>query len=448
MMKIRQILFYFLLLTIFQQSISAQSIITLTWNDVVGISRIDNLDLQIQKQDLRLQDLNKWKSVSDFLPTLNYQYQIVNNIERPVFVVPGIGEIRFGTEYNFIHLLQFQYPIFIGGARIANLNLQSSLRKSLSQQLSNKEDEVVLQALEAYFSVMLAQNLIEVNERAQNAAEANLEQVEKFYNLGAASQLDYLRAKSRYSSTVSPLISAINSKKLALENLKFILNIEPQDSLIVIDTLQQMEFLREFNTMDLDELKKIAVTERPDFKSAEFQKSAVKNQKYISASNFLPLIAIQATVQHQAQINTSHVKREDFIRAKNASIVVQVPLFQGGKRVLDYQQARISQKKAELQLEQFKKAIFLEVESSYNKFQEAKSNLVSLLQSTQEAREALRLANLTYQEGISTQVDVLGAQLSFTNSEVGYQQGVFQYNFSQLQLLKATGKLKTIWYTN
>ncbi len=79
----------------------AQQIITLTWNDVVGISRDRNLELKIQEQDLRQQELNEWKSMSEFLPAVNYQYQMINNVERPVFVIPNFGQVRFGTEYNF-----------------------------------------------------------------------------------------------------------------------------------------------------------------------------------------------------------------------------------------------------------------------------------------------------------------------------------------------------------
>ena len=48
-----------LLIAILIQSNSAkaQNIITLTWNDVIGISRIENLDLNIQKQEYHYQKL-------------------------------------------------------------------------------------------------------------------------------------------------------------------------------------------------------------------------------------------------------------------------------------------------------------------------------------------------------------------------------------------------------
>ncbi len=425
----------------------AQEIVTLTWNDVVGISRLHNLDLKAARQDYRYQRLNEWKALSDFVPTISYSFRAVNNIELPEFVFMG-QRIRVGTEYNFTHVFELQYPIFTGGLRFANWRIQRNLKKSLSEELRNKEDDVVSSALESYFNIMLANELIDVNQRAYQAAKANLDQVEKFYKVGAASQLDYLRAKSRYSSTIPQLSSARNAKKLAEQNLKFILNLPPQDSLVVLDTLKKIDFLGNFQNADLTNLRQTALQERPDLKGAQYQRNATKDQKLASASQFLPSVVFTSDIQQQAQLNTSEVAWDDYTRIKSAAISIQFPLFQGGKRALNYQQARIQDKKAGIQLDQFKRSILLDVENSYNQFQEADKNLASLLQTKQEAEEALRLANLTYEEGISTQVDVLGAQLSFTGSEVNYQQGIFNYNVSQLHLLKAIGKLNIIWNNN
>ncbi len=437
-----------LLFALFVSETAAQQIVTLTWKDVVGLSRTQNLELKIQQYDVGFQKLGEWKALSDFLPSINYQYQIVKNVERPVFVIPNFGEVRFGTLYNFTHAFQLQYPLFTGGARYANWQIQRNIKKSLQETLQNKEEQVVFQALESYFSVILASNLIDVNQRAMAAAKANLDQVQKFYNLGAASQLDLLRAKSRYSSTLPPLTSAVNALRLSKENLKFILDMNPADSLIILDTLRNTRFLDSYEDISLERLQQIALEQRSDLKGANFQKNAAADQRIISASRFLPSVVLVGNLQHQAQIETFNVSSEDYIRSKSIAVTLQLPLFEGGSRAIDFQQSRINQKKAELQYEFFKKGILVDVENNYNQFLKAEANLSSLRQAMSESREALRLANLTYQEGISTQVEVLSAQLAFTSSEVNYQRGIYDYNITQLQLLKSIGRLDKIWETS
>lgn len=447
MRQIRGVTLILLLFILVAEAVNAQQVVSLTWNDVVGLSRHNNLRLKIKEQEYREQRLNEWKSLSDFLPTINYNFQAVNNVELPEFVFMG-RRFRVGTNYNFAHNLQLQYPLFTGGLRYANWQIQKNVKKSLKEELQNLEDQVVLDALEAYFNIMLSDALIDVNRRAYDAAKANLEQVKKFYDQGAASRLDYLRAKSRFSSTIPNLTSARNNKKMALENMKYILNLDPADSLVILDSLKKMDFLQEFERVKLEALQELALGQRSDLKQAKYQREAAKDQKIISASQFLPSIVFNASVQHQAQIDNADVAWDDYTRSKTASISLRIPLFQGAKRVLDYQQAHITDKRAKLQVEQFKRSVLLDVENGYNQFQEASKNLTSLLEATEEAREALRLANLSYQEGLSTQVDVLSALLAFTQNEVKYQQGIFQYNVSQLRLLKAIGKLDIIWNQN
>ncbi len=442
--RIFVIIFFFLAWT----RAGAQQIITLSWNDVVGITREQNLEIKLQDRDYAFQSKNVLKAYGDFLPSLEYQFQAINNIERPEFVIPGFGRIRFGTEYNYTHLLQVQLPIFTGLSRIANLSIQKNMKKSMAQELRNKEDEVVLKVLEAYFNLILANTLINVNQRGYDAAKANFEQVEKFYDLGGASKLDYLRAKARLSSAQPLLRSAFNQRILAGENLKFILNVSSEDSLIVLDTLSKQEFIEPYISYPVAELCSIAILERSDLESLRYQREIANEQKTVSFSRFLPMVSLAANIQHQAQIDKWQVNSEDYIRSKSAILLVQYPLFQGAKRIFDYQQAQINEQKAEIALELSYKVAILEVQAAYIKFQDTRANLASLQEAMLEAREALRLADLNYQEGIITQVDVLTTQVSLINSEVNFQQGLYEYNLSQLYLLKYIGKLNMIWENN
>lgn len=89
--------------------------------------------------------------------------------------------------------------------------------------------------------------------------------------------------------------------------------------------------------------------------------------------------------------------------------------------------------------------VSLEVEQDYYRFNQTVKNLKSLEESMNQSKESLRLSNLLYNEGMSTQLDVLDAQLNYNLSRVEYLTGIYNYNVRQLQLLKSIGKLNTIW---
>lgn len=425
----------------------AGDVVALSWEQVVDVGLKQNLELKILKQDIKNQKFNVYKSISDFLPTVNYSFQAVNNVELPVLVFMG-NRFRIGTKYNFTHALQLQYPLFLGGARLANFSIQRHARKSLLQMLKGKEQEVAFKAIEAYYQVMLSNDLLRVNQKAWAAAKANFEQVEKFYQAGTASQLDFLRAKARLSQTIPALTSAKNKLQMSKENLKFILNLAAEDSIVILDSLVVKHFWPALKKKSLAELQTIALQSRPDLKSLEHQKTMSSRQKWIAGSRFVPQVVLTANVQHQAFLEKANVTAKDYTRSKAAGVVIQWPLFEGAKRVFELQQSFIQSKKMELQQEQLRKAILLEVKNSYHQFQEAEQNLVSLEAAFQEAQETLRLADLMYKEGVSTQVEVLNAQTAFTNAELSYRKGIFDYNISQLRLLKAIGQLQVLWQSS
>lgn len=436
------------LVMIFQAAISAQTngreIIELEWSDVVGTTLTENLSLETKRLEYKSQDLEEWKSLSSFLPKFEYLGTMNRQIEIPTVVFNGMT-FQMGTPYTFRHSLTLSMPLWAGGARWFNYQMQRSLRKSLESELEGKEEETVLQSLQAYFGIILANSLVGTLEEAVEAAKQNYEQVQKFYDAGTATELDLQRAKANYYSTLPQLESAVNSKTMAYQNLKFMLNIDLEDSLVVKDSLMQLEFLADYKNLKLEEYIDLAGEYREDLKALELKTEAVGEGENLALSSFSPVVSVSADVQHQAMLQGDEVQWEDYTRSKAFNLVVSWSIFEGGKRFLDWQQAKIESKKMDILMRQFKDQIKLDVEKNYRSYLESIRNLNSLEVTMEQAKESLRLAELLYKEGMSTQVEVLDAQLFYTKSQSDYLQGIYNYNVNQLALLKSIGLINSIW---
>lgn len=421
-----------------------KNIIYLSWKNVVDISLKENLSLQSKQLDYKLQDYETWKSLSYFLPSINYQGIVQKNVELPVFVFMG-QRFVVGTPYNFQHSLSLSFPILTGGSRWFNYQIQKTLKKSLSEELEGKEEETVLNAVQSYYSIILSSEMTKTAEEAVNVAKQNLEQVEKFYKAGTATELDLQRAKAQYSSTLPMLESAFSNRKLSVQRLKSILNIPLTDSLVILDQLDKEDFLKDFAKYSLESLKEISKDNRSDLKSLNYQHEAVKEGEKIALGQFSPTVAIAASVDHAAPMNSSKVTWSDYIRSKSVMLSVQWPLFEGGRRIIDYQKAKIKTDQLNLLIKQLEYGVDLEIEQAYYSFNEASKNLISLKDALDQFKESLRISNLLYSQGMSNQLDVLNAQLLYTKSKTDYLQGIYNYNINQLALLKAIGQLDKIW---
>lgn len=436
----------FLLISLSLINIQAQErkIIFLSLDDVIGISKTENLSLKSKILDNEYQNLEVWKSYSNFLPTLSYTGLATNNLELPVFVFMG-QEFVVGTKFTFQHSVDLSLPLFNGGSRWFNIKIQSNIKKSLSEELKGKGQEVVLESLQAYYGIILANSLFKTASEAVEVSKSNLEQVEKYYSAGTATELDLQRAKAQYAASLPNLEKAKSEKKLSLQRLKYLLNISFADSLIITDSLHQKDFLKSYKLSPLKELINISAENRSDIKSLNYKLKATKQSEHIALGNFTPTIAASANLAHQAQLENSNVMWNDYIRSKSISLSLIWPLFEGGRKILNYQQAKIKTEQMETMLEQADKGRILDVEQNYYNFTETVKNLESLREAMIQSKESLRLSNLLYSEGMSTQLDVLNAQFLNTSNQTQYYQGIYNYNVSQLNLLYSMGVLNKIW---
>jgi len=419
-------------------------IIHLSWKQVVDISLKDNLSLKSKLLDYETQNLETLKSLTLFLPSLNYQGVAQHNLELPVFVFMG-QRFVVGTPYTFQHSLNLALPIFTGGSRWINYSIQRKVRKALAEELQGKEEETVLNAVQAYYGIILSNELAKTAEDAVNVAKQNLQQVQKFYDAGTATELDYQRAKAQYSSTLPMLESALAASRLSVQRMKTLLDIPLTDSLVVVDNLDKKEFLNEVAAMSLEHLKALSNENRNDIKALQYQKDVAQSGVHLAMGQFTPTVTLIGAVDHMAPLENSRVTWSDYIRSKSLTLSVSWPLFQGGKRLLDYQQAKIKSDQIDLMVKQARAGIELDVEQSYYTYIESSKSLQGLKDALDQFNESLRISNILYSQGMSSQLDVLNALLLYTKSKSDYLQGVYRYNVSQLALMKSVGILDQLW---
>ena len=421
-----------------------KNIIYLSWNNVVDISLKDNLALKSKILDYEIQGKEQWKAITSFLPIFSYQGNVIRNLELPVFIFMG-QQFVVGTNYSFQHTLDLSLPIFSGGMRWFNLSAQKSLRKSLSEELKGHESQTVLTALQAYYNIILSMELKKTSAEAVNVAKENLEQVQKHHKAGTATELDLQRAKAQYYSTLPQFEAAGSSSILSYQRLKTLLNISLEDSLAVTDSLISKNFLKEYSSFSLNELKQLAIEKRNDLKSLSFRLDAANQGEKMVLAQFAPQISLSTNITWQAQLERANVSWNDYIRSKSIMLSVYWPVFEGGRKLVDYQIAKIKTDQIALAISQAKDGALLDIEEKFYSYQEVIKSLEALQQAMDESKESMRISSLMYKNGMSTQLDVLNAQLLYTKSKSEYLQGIFNYNISQLKLLNSVGIMDSIW---
>ena len=103
------------------------------------------------------------------------------------------------------------------------------------------------------------------------------------------------------------------------------------------------------------------------------------------------------------------------------------------------QQAKALEQRAIVDFDDATRRIELEVRVAYSTFIEAKDVLKSQEKVTEQAVEALRLANSRYDAGTGTQLDVLSAQTALTDARTTYVRALRDYSVARSRLERAIG---------
>ncbi len=356
--------------------------------------------------------------------------------------MPDFVSIAFGLENTVIYGARVTQPLFQGGAGLAGIKAAKAAREAVSQNLIMQRQNLVFQTVQAFYSCLLTQEMIAVQEEAMAQAEANLEVVLKKYDVGAASGFDKMRAEVEVAILQPALISSRNNYQSALTGLRTILGLEKE---IDLQVEGEFQFIPEAtDSLSLIQLQEIALANRPELLGLKYQQTASRMGVNIAFSQFLPRVTLGVDYSLMAMRNNLRLSSGDFSEGFISTLNLQIPLFHGFRSRTQYQKAKLDYRILKDLEKELQNGVTAEVEVAYNKLKEAQERYLSATETVELAREALRLANLMYDEGVNTQIDVLSSRLALTEAQMNFVGSLFEYQIARYQLRKVIGSLEGV----
>ena len=338
---------------------------------------------------------------------------------------PSVQEL-----YNWsIGLTQPLYQAGKIGAGIQLAKLVSQITEAL---IHTAQLDAGLFASEAYFRVLESREGLETIEIQQEAREQSLAVVEARYDLGEATELERLQAKAALAE-LSPVVdTARGSVRVALINLKAVLNL-PEAQAIEVDEFD--EPLPAIPTYE-NALQHALVT-RPEFTDLELRVEALDKQKKITRADGYPQLDLAGAYGHTSREtgNLADSEYADWFIA----IGINWSMFDGGRRKAQVAQLESQQTQVEWQISALLNQVKQEVASAITEYEAALSRWEAAEVSAQFAREANRVAQENYAEGVALQIDLLAAQERAISAEVVRVQSYYSARISAARLARAVG---------
>ncbi len=405
----------------------------LSLKDCLKLTLVNNKTLQRVIQEKEIARGNELSSYSAILPSINLTGDYLRKDE-----VGSLGPITFGDVDNYSADLVVTQPIFAGGSIIARLNAGKLFSLLTDQTVRAATQDVIYQAEQSYYDVLLNQHLYQISADAVRSAKAHLDDVKQKQQGGVASHFDVLRAEVELSNSQAELIQNKNAINISKTQLLKVMGVSQDSEFTLSDELLYVPI-----EMTMENAVGVAYRNRPDLYERQFDIKYQKELLNIARSQYWPTISgfYDNTWANPDPHNSIEI---EWGHAWQAGLTATLPIFDGFAREGEIIQQKARFKQSQIDLIDAEETALFELTKALLSIENAEELVQSQQLNLTKAKEGSRLAKIGYREGINTQVEVIDAEAALTKAKSFYYQAIYSHIIAKLDLQKAMGTLTTI----
>ncbi|MDM7460183.1 MAG: TolC family protein [bacterium] len=410
----------------------AQPSDALTLDEAIQLAVRNNRAVQISERSIEKSRNAVREARGNALPQIqgNATYTRFDQVATARF---GPQPIRLGNIENRTARITLTQVIDISGV-VRTAVRAASVFVSISElEYERTRNDTILQVVQAYQGVSRADEFVRVAEEALKNAQERLRIIRVQVDAGVAAQFDLLRAETAVAQAEQALLNARNQRELAAAALN---NLLGRDLNTPVQVVKPTE-LPTLQEVALETLTQQAYTNRPEILAAERGVELARVNIRNAQRGALPNLLL--TGQADFNLNTSpfNPRRETY----TGVVVLSVPIWDSGITRAREAQARDDLEIAQLRLQQVKEGVALEVRQAYLNLQDAQKRLAVAQKGLEQATEALRLARVRFEAGVSPQLEISDAELAFTQAQTNLVNAQFDYLDAYAALQRAIGMI-------
>ena len=414
---------------------SAEALLTI--DDVRLLAVKFNRQYLAAHEDVEIARGNVRTAWADALPEISFDGSYSRSFTVPsVFFVKNgeTTELQTGFKNSFGASVSVRQSLWKGGKVFTALQI-ARLYMGYSDAISRQvEAEVVFNAERLFYAAILARAQLSVLQHALESDSANLEVVEKQFSQGVVSEFEVLRARVEKQNVLPQIIRAEAEVELAEKRLKSFLSIDLNERISIVEDHTDTA-LAGLPTLSL--LTDSALSSRPEMFQAKKLSDISRRAIGVARAEYWPSLEAVGAYNWQSASDKFTLSGNES-SSWTAGVVVSMPIFEGGRTRGDVARRRAEYRQATLAEEQIRDNITLEVEEAYTSILQAKKALDIQGATIASAEEGLKIAQLRYQSGVGTQLEVLSAQTALTQAREIEAEALYSFRIARAGLKKAT----------
>jgi outer membrane protein len=344
---------------------------------------------------------------------------------------PNVFNTLFGSRNTITLGLQASQAIFLDNrfrlaGRVAKANEDVA-----KYGLRTARAQLRYDIASAYFDAVIAEKLLQFADSSMVQIERTLRQTTLQRQVGTVAEYDLLRSRVARDAQRPLVIQAQQSRDVAMLKLKQLLNLPLTEPLALVTPVQDADMDRVLATSRLDSdtrpsagsglsgataataptlsVRDTAPASRSAVQQATASVEVLKGTLENAKLQRLPSLSLSTNYQRFAYPTTAQVVPRtiaDFYPSWSVSLGLTVPVWTSGRISGDVMVARANLSDGEARLNQNRRTAALDVQLALQSLAQAEANWLASRGTEEQADKALRIAEVRYTNGISTQLEL------------------------------------------
>jgi outer membrane protein TolC len=343
-----------------------------------------------------------------------------------------------GDDRNWSFNITARQALYAGGGIKANVRGQQLTLDAAILSLQAIINDALLEVRTRFYTVLVSREKIKVQEQNIELLQRQLQDVKNRYEAGTVSNFEVLRAEVALANAQTPLITARNDYRLAIEELRLALGFTTATETNVTK-IPEFRGTLEFTPASFDLVSALASAreKRPDLLRLRKLETAAEEGVIARRAGYYPSLSLFGAYDSRKTPGLSSFA--DNRNGFTVGLQSTWEIFDGRATAGRVAQARSFLEQSKLAVAEAQLSVDVDVRRAISTFQQANELAEASKKVVEQAEEALRLANARYNAGTATQLDVLTSQVDLTTARLNQLQAYYTYNVAVANTRRAMG---------
>ena len=369
---------------------------------------------------------------SEYLPNVdgNASYSYIGPVSS--ITLPSVGTFQLFPQHNYSASINYNQVLYNFGKTAQNVKTETESRNATAFNINILKQKLTSVTVNSFYALVYVQEALRIKNTQIETLKEHISFLEKKLATGSARRYDLLSSKVRLSTAESQRIDLLSAQRMQSALINSLTGKSTAGTVVV-----KKDVLMQSTTSPIDTLLNIAYTHRAELSLAvEKEKLASLHYEVVKMQNRPVLNGFASAGGKNGYIPDEKAVKFNYV----AGLGLKVPLYDANRKKNSLILAQSTINNLSFETELAKRTITTEVIENQTNCEASHQKLQQFELQVEQATEAYNLAKTNFNVGAITNLDLLDAETSVSESRLYLLKSKIDYELNLLKLKISLGQ--------